>query len=105
MNFPEVSTHLYREIVIHSRKRMKGPSDHVNENTKIIELTKNINPAQCTFSLKIYRKSSNIIPIINRFKALDAHSTAKPVNFDIIKIMIGYPTGQMAKNDFPSGEV
>ena len=104
-NLPEVSMHLYRDILIHIRKRTKGPSDHVNENTKIIEFTKNIKPAQCTFSLNIYRKSSNIIPIIKRFKALDAHTTPKPVSFDIIKISTGYPTGQIAKNDFPSGEV
>jgi hypothetical protein len=102
---PLVSMHLYSEILIHSRKRMKGPSDHVNENTKRIELTKNIKPAQCTFSLKIYRKSINIIPIIKRFKALDAHNTPKPVSFDIIKIMTGYPIGHIAKNECPSGEV
>jgi hypothetical protein len=65
---------------------------------------KNINPAQCAFPLKRYLKSSNITPIIKRFKTLDAHTIPSPVNFAIIKIMTGYPTGQIAKNDFPSDE-
>jgi hypothetical protein len=84
---------------------MKGPSDHVYENTKITEVTKNIKPAQYTFSLKIYLNSSKIIPIIKRFNTFDAHTTPRPVSFDIIKIMTGYPTGQMPKNDCPSGEL
>jgi hypothetical protein len=83
---------------------MKGPSDHVNEKIIIVESTKNIKPAQCTFCLKIYLKSSNIIPIIKRFKTLDAHNTPNPVNFDTIKIKTGYPTGQIAKKDFPSDD-
>ena len=33
---PLVSTHLYNEIEVHSRKRMKGPSDQVKENIKML---------------------------------------------------------------------
>jgi hypothetical protein len=90
---PLVSTHLYIEKEVHTRKRMKGPSDQVKENIKMLASMKKINPAQCAVSLKRYLKSSNMAPINKRFKALDAHTTPRPVSFDTIKIITGDPTG------------
>ena len=90
---------------VQRRKRIKGPPDQVNENIEISALIKKINPAQCAFPLKIYLKRNKIIPIRIMLRTFEAHTIPKPVSLDTIYINTGYPTGQIAKNDFPSGAV
>ena len=81
---------------------MNGISDQVDVNNEILVLVKNINPTQCSFPLKIFLKTNNTMPTTKIFSNLDAKNMPKPENFDTIYIKPGYPTGHMAKNDFPS---
>jgi hypothetical protein len=90
-------------MLVQIRKTMNEISDQVCVNNEILVSVKNINPAQCSFPLKIFLKTNKTMASARIFSNLDAKNIPKPKNLDTIYIKTGYPTGQAAKNDFPSG--